>query len=216
MLKNILLAVALFSSSAAFACAQQINAISGISKEQAQTMIIECETQKLAKINSSKLIPDQEVKKVAPVMEVVTEENLNKISKIAKTAGQTVKEVAKELNVAVNEFIKTPVGMLTAGLAVWYVAGDTISGVLDGLWDIIVGIIVLIAATLGGNYSRKFLTKKETETVVVPGLFGWYSKTKSIQSHFTWDELNSDTAGILIFIWFIQIIATAGAIGFIA
>lgn len=211
MLKAILLATALLSSSAVFACAQQINAISGISKEQAQTMIIECETQKLAKLNGAKVA---EVK--APVLEVVTEENLTKISQIAKTAGQTVKEVAKELNVAVNEFVQTPVGMLTAGLAVWYVAGDTISGALDSVWEIVVGTLVLIASALAGSYSRKFITRKDTETHVVPGLFGWYSKTKVVATHRTWHDVDSDTAGVLLLIWAAQIVGMIAGIVLIA
>lgn len=204
MLKAVLLGIALLSSSAALACAKQINAISGISKEQAQTMIIECETQKLAKINSAKLIPDEVVKKATPVMDVVTEENLNKISQIAKTAGQTVKEVAKELNVAVNDFIQTPVGMLTAGLAVWYVAGDNITTALDGLWEVLIGISLIISAIFLGDRIKKFVSKEEEETLVVPGLFGWYSKTKTVTTYKTWQRMHGDDAGWVVISWVIQ------------
>jgi len=45
---------------------------------------------------------------------------------IGKGVGQGLAATAKELGVVANDFVKTPVGKLTAGLIIWNYAGDQI------------------------------------------------------------------------------------------
>jgi hypothetical protein len=126
----------------AWECAD-IQRIAGVSKEEKQAMVVACEQKKL-----------ETASPVGKVSEVLNKDTMTEISSIAKVAGQTVKEVAAELNVAVNDFIKTPVGMLTAGLAVWYVAGDTIETALSRLWKVVGGTFLMVLSTY---FFRRYL-----------------------------------------------------------
>ena len=56
----------------------------------------------------------------------------------------TLKDVCSTLNVEVNEFVRTPVGLLTAGLITYKVLGADVRGVVFGLglWFSVVPIIL--------------------------------------------------------------------------
>ena len=59
--------------------------------------------------------------------------------------GRGLADTAKELGVAANELLTTPVGMLTAGLIVWHIAGNDIVGVVfGGTWLIAFSIVWLM------------------------------------------------------------------------
>lgn len=47
---------------------------------------------------------------------------------------------AKELNVTINDFLKSDAGKLTAALIIWKVAGSAIVGILYGILFVIVGL----------------------------------------------------------------------------
>lgn len=174
----------------AFACAE-IKNIAGISKAERQAMIVECEKLKLKSVSSDQV---EATKPKLAVEEYLNEETLTKMGSIAKTAGATVREVAKELNVATNEFIKTPVGLLTAGLAIWYVAGDNITGLVDHIWGTFGGIVIICLALPLGNRLRKSLYLKDTELRTVKSLFG-NEKVIEVKTYYTWNE--KDDEGIV-------------------
>lgn len=191
MLKALLVSVALLFSSATFAC-DQIQNIQGLSKEQKQLMVVECEKQRLAKITEK---PVEQVTTPQPsLVDSLNEETITKVGAIAKTAGQVVKEVAKELNVAVNDFIKTPVGMITAGLAIWYVAGENITDLASSLWDVVGGIVIIILSLQLPTYFRRRVILKEETTEVRPILWGLFNTTKTTPMYQTWEEMGEGTA----------------------
>jgi hypothetical protein len=194
LLLSAVLAVAAMSMPA-LACSE-IKNISGISQEERQSMVVECEKIKLKSVTTSK--QDTSTPKLA-VEEYLNEETLTKMGSIAKTAGATVREVAKELNVATNEFIKTPVGLLTAGLAIWYVAGDNISGLIDHIWGTFGGIVIICLVLPLGNRLRKSLFLKDIEHKTVKTLFG-NEKVVDVKTYYTWKEIDSDTAGWAVLI----------------
>ncbi len=47
--------------------------------------------------------------------------------------GKGLAATAKELGIAANEILTTPVGMLTAGLLVWHFAGEDLVGIMFGI-----------------------------------------------------------------------------------
>lgn len=184
------------------ACAE-INKIYDISKEQRQTMIVECEKLKLQKVSTT---PEASTESKVNVDEFLNEESLNKMASIAKTAGATVREVAKELNVATNEFIKTPVGLLTAGLAIWYVAGDNIAGLVDHIWGTFGGIIIIILSLTLGNPLRKSLFLKEIEQNTIKTFYG-SEKIVEVKTYYTWKEVDDNIGGLAAIISIVQAIA---------
>lgn len=165
----------LLTSSFAFAngsCSDSISRISSLTKEQKQAMIVQCEQEKLAVTKKG-----QDV--VATVTDIKTED-LNKISEIAKVAGDTVREVAKELNLAVNEFVKTPVGLFVAGVAVWYVAGEDLSGLVGEIWSVIAAIVgMLILRAIMSNW-RKRIEVESYNQVTVKSWFGFSEKVVQV------------------------------------
>lgn len=196
-------------------CAESINQINGISAVERQKMVVACETTKL----NESLPPFTEKATVPETVEKVTDtlnkETLEQISVIAKTAGQTVREVAKELNVAVNEFIQTPVGMLTAGLAIWYVAGDTIEGVFQGVWEVFGGITLILIATL---FYNRFLSYALVESVDTKTVKGWFGSEKEVYvvTYRSWKALafgRGDEAVVLgAFAWLASVITGLASI----
>ena len=57
--------------------------------------------------------------------------------------GSGLASTARELGVAANDFVKTPVGKLTAGLIVWHFVGGTIIHIAFGTtWLIVVGTVI--------------------------------------------------------------------------
>jgi hypothetical protein len=69
---------------------------------------------------------------------VVSVDTVEKFAKIGPMIGQTIAAVAKETNVAVNEFVKTPVGFLTTALIVWYFVGGMVVHIFGAIvvWTI--------------------------------------------------------------------------------
>jgi hypothetical protein len=183
----------MFSTNALANGCDAIKTINGISNEEKQAMVVACEQKKLAAVGATAATP------VDKVAEVLNKDTMTEISAIAKVAGQTVKEVAAELNVAVNDFIKTPVGMLTAGLAVWYVAGDTIESVFESVWDTVGGIFIILVATIAYRKFVKYATLDTIETKLVKGWFG-SEKEVEVRKYRTWDSLRFESGDELLVI----------------
>lgn len=83
---------------------------------------------------------------------------------IGTAVGKALGSSARELNIAVNEFAETPVGMLTAVLIVWKVVGSEIIHYIFG-----VGFMLLAIPTWWWMWSRVYRIKKIVKT-------GWFSK----------------------------------------
>lgn len=78
------------------------------------------------------------IKEANRITPVATVEEVKKYSELVTAIGSGVKDTAVQLGVAANDFVKTPVGMMTAGLIAWNYVGKTILGVIIGsIWFII-------------------------------------------------------------------------------
>lgn len=186
--------VSLFSANAlANNGCSSIKDIAGLDSVEKQAMVVACEQKKLENVGAP--VP------VAPakVSDVINKETMSEISEIAKVAGQTVKEVAAELNVAANEFVKTPVGMLTAGLAIWYVAGDTIEGVFEGVWNTLGGVVLMVVSTF---FYRKFLCFALLDNVETKTVKGWFGSEKEVKvpSYRSWQSVRFESGDELVVI----------------
>lgn len=70
-----------------------------------------------------------------------TLDNIKEYVEVGKGIGVGIGEAAKQLNVAVNDFARTPVGIVTISLIVFKVAGGKIIGVTFGLiWFAVMGL----------------------------------------------------------------------------
>ena len=68
-------------------------------------------------------------------LNVPTAASVKEYSELVNAIGTGVKDTAVQLGVAANDFIKTPVGMLTAGFIAWNYVGDTFLGIIaGGIW----------------------------------------------------------------------------------
>jgi hypothetical protein len=70
-------------------------------------------------------------------------DNVDKWVDVGERFGKMLGGAAKEVGIAVNDFVKTPVGMMTAGLIVWSYMGSMIVHVVVGLLLFVVGISIL-------------------------------------------------------------------------
>jgi len=68
-------------------------------------------------------------KKAGPL---VTPDGVKAWASVGKEIGQGLAAAAKELGVAANELLNTPIGYLTAGLLVWVYAGQDLVGIVFG------------------------------------------------------------------------------------
>ena len=125
MKRFILMVVMMLSLTPAFAGGEYLQAdVRGLTETQKAELQVAIAKMK----EKAKFIPTAKVS-AAEVKEY---------SALVTAIGTGVKSTAVELGVAANDFVKTPVGMLTAGLIAWNYVGKTILGVIiGGVWFII-------------------------------------------------------------------------------
>lgn len=106
------------------------------------------------------------VKKAAPVSDSVKPDDVREWAGLAKEFGSAVGQTAKELGIAVNDFLMTPAGILITIYLFWSKLGGIIIGVpfLIGIWYAYYRVCDM--------YRRTPL-----ETEVRPALFGLINKT---------------------------------------
>lgn len=68
------------------------------------------------------------------------EDRIDSLSKLGTGIGTALNSTVKELGVTVNDFSHTYVGMLTISVILWHYIGDDI-------WDVFVGVLVLLIGT---------------------------------------------------------------------
>ena len=85
------------------------------------------------------LLPQNIAQKVSDVAKEtvdstgLTIEQIGKYTEMGKGVGIAVAELCKSLNVGVNEFAKTRVGVITMGILVWKLVGKDIWSILGGI-----------------------------------------------------------------------------------
>lgn len=104
--------------------------------------------------------------KVANTPPVAVVDKLGKWADVGMKIGKGISGAAKETNIAVNEFAKSPVGMLTTTLLVWNYIGNLVVHVLGALvfWAIgFTGLWIMIRRSV----EIRTTTTKEGVTTVL-------------------------------------------------
>ena len=131
-----------------------------------------------------KKIDAEEVKKNSVTNSIMnniptTTEGLNEWRKLITG---TIKDVCTDLNITVNEFVKTPVGMGIAGLIIYKMAGkDFLLKSIDiiliiPIWLFIIGITIMVSWYM---LSYKTVYKIKDENIKIPirvERYAWNSK----------------------------------------
>lgn len=147
---------------------------------------------------------------------------VEKASEISYTVAQTIKLVAQELNLAANEFVKTPVGLFVAALVTLHFAGDYAQHTLMFIWDVLMGLFIIILAMSVCYLARKRLLKGQPKEVKYTNIFG-KERIKLVKTRLTFDALklegipDSETnaiMGMVALTYIIQIVSTIIGINF--
>lgn len=76
------------------------------------------------------------------VADVSSAQHIKEWVDIGTEIGAGLASTAKELGIAANDFVKTPVGKLTAAIIVWHFMGSSIIHIMFGsLWLLVVGTV---------------------------------------------------------------------------
>lgn len=131
---------------------------------------------KEAKVTLQKQCLDMSLKKDQPVLPSVdtlttdnVEEFTEKADVVVTSVSKLIKSTAKDLNVAVNEFVTTPVGIMTSGIIVYHYLGKDFI-----VWfkDFLILTAFLIIANILCVRFRKSIKIESVEEVTVKGVFG--------------------------------------------
>jgi hypothetical protein len=87
-------------------------------------------------------------KETAPTKPTVTVDEAKKWTNIGKGLGDAISSTCKALSMSVNDFIKTPAGLLTVAMLVLYLFGHTIWSIVGGsiIW-LVLGLVIWKSAT---------------------------------------------------------------------
>lgn len=195
MLKRLVLAAVLFATPA-FACQEDVAKIPGLNDTERAALVAKCE--------SAKTEVKDTVVAVASKPEKVVE-TANQAVSVGKQAAEVVKEVAKELSIAVNEFITTPVGVLATSVAIWYFAGDQVGSLIGAIWGMFGGIILFIVSTILGSAIRKSLMFKESVEFMQKG---WFGSEKQVvrKTYHSFSNLSSDMSFAVVLTCLAQVL----------
>ena len=106
----------------------------------------------------------------------LTAENVKKFSDYGVVIATTLKEVCKNLNVEVNEFIKTPAGMITTGLIVYKLVGKDI--IHTALTLILYGcLFIVVMISFIYFHTSKKLVDKDKNIKYIPRV-DWAKETR--------------------------------------
>lgn len=98
----------------------------------------------LSKVDSglaAKILQAQ--KKAEPPKPTITVENAERLANVGENIAKAIAATAKALSVEVNEFVKTPVGVVTMALLVWHFVGGSLWATFGGcaIW-LILGLVI--------------------------------------------------------------------------
>ena len=125
--------------------------LNGLTSDQRQNTINNLE--RAIRANAPKI--EEKVETVIPEITKIIEADPEKLDKWRKLIVGTIKDTCNDLNVTVNEFVKTPVGMGVVGLVAYEVVGrDLLTGTIRVT---IAGIMWAIITIILGFTARYFL-----------------------------------------------------------
>lgn len=122
-----------------------------------------------------KIDPDWKQSKITETLEACKQQaqsatpeavvqNVSAYAEVAKGVAEAIGIAAREVGVAVDEFVKTDAGKMTIALIVWHVAGDDLKGIVFGIPIILFAVWLWFAVT--GRI------KRTGEYITVKGRFG--------------------------------------------
>lgn len=175
-MKRILLAVALMFSSGAFAACEITG--TGLPTQVVQKLITDCETLRLEQLNKKveEEAAEKAAKAVAKKVEevpMITPEKLTSWATVAEGFTRAVGAAAKEVGVSINEFIKTPAGMITMAFIVLKAFG---SGLIK-IW------VIFFLTVVTYYVNRHLWTESTIEVQKSLWAFKW-SKSKRVYYNF--------------------------------
>lgn len=155
-MKNLFIAMILtmFAGTAYAGCSDITK--SGLSDTAHQSLVIACETAKMQ---------EMEIPSTAAVIKEYAA-----YGEYAKQIAEAVGILAKELGMAVDDFLHTDAGLLVAFLLVWKIAGASILGFIIGVPMIIAIWIMVIKA------GKNMLVNEHEERTVK----GWFNSEKIV------------------------------------
>lgn len=115
---------------------------------------VDIDTSGLTESQKAQLVQQAEQMKKATPLETV--EKVDKWVDVGERLGKMMGGAAREVGIAVNDFVKTPVGMMTAGLIVWNYMGGMLVHVVGGF------MILFITFGLLTWHSRRLRTVEVT------------------------------------------------------
>lgn len=177
-MKKVLMLLAMLSiSTPVFAndCARMINSIDGLSNKAKQELVVNCEQTKL-----DTTFTTPATTKSTDKAEVVVE-NMDKYSDIALKFAKALGIAAKELGVAVNEFVGTTAGMLTVGFIAYQLFGGLLS------FTLISGLGIVFVNRLMARLRAHLVYESESE-VNTTNIFGQV-KSKTVINKCSWRQM---------------------------
>ena len=87
--------------------------------------------------------------------------NPGQLTSFAKELGGAVAEVCKALNVGVNDFVKTPVGILTTGIIIYKVVGRDIIHYTIGTVFFLIALTIWLLSWRRSHTCERIVTKIE-------------------------------------------------------
>lgn len=121
------------------------------------------------------------VEKKKPDM-VMSADQMREYADIAKVLGASIKEVCVELNVGVNEFIKTPAGMITVVYLGWQI------GLGEELWSTFIRFCIFMPLlyTVCGYLLWRFIGSRKIVNEDSEG-----NKTISYEPRYHWEDTDN-------------------------
>lgn len=189
-------ALALLCASTAFAASTTID-VSGLSDAQVAEL----------KAQAAKVVADQAKGVVNQSDAKVVMANAATWGQQAATAAEGFAKAlgiaARELNVTINDFLKSDAGKLTAILIIWKVAGAAIMHALYGVVFLAVGLTMIRVI-----YTRLFTDR--FETVQYKYFWGMFEGTKSVRVPKSFGQLNKDGEWLAFWIMLILTLIVIG------
>lgn len=122
-----------------------------------------------------------------PIAAQATPQKIGEWVDLGTKIGQMMGGAAKEVGIAVNDFVKTPVGQWTMAMIIWKFMGSVIIHVFGGLLVLTVGLSIILF------FSRRLRTCTIVYDPERKDLFGRSAKVKA-----TYTEMDGETVGALM------------------
>lgn len=152
---------------------------SDLSEAQIQQLKVQCEQMKLD-IQTSK----QASKEKEAEIPVVTKENIGEWAVIAQEFAKALGIAAREIGVSVNEFLKSPAGVLTAGILIFMTVGKSIMAFFVGM------LFTYIVFKLNNR-----VWFDQYETIETTNIFG-KTKQKRVARYNNWSQIKDDAVAL--------------------